>query len=272
MVYTQTYRPASLRNIVASSNRILVMAEAISCPHCDRKISLRAELAGQRVVCPHCKAPFVAPGFDASEDQAAAASRPAAAAAAGGGDFFADLSGAAPRTGASRSTASPSRPPARPPARATGRPTRRGAARKGPKKAPVEFYVLGGFAALIALLVVVVVAVKFSGEEAKPAANNAEGMKFGLTEPQRRQFFFKLVEAVDDFGTGDKCRAQWSELQKTYGVDDSATAKILDEGFDAGFGASFWPQPDNTTPAGKVRFKTWNAEKTQTGHYPMLNY
>ncbi len=137
---------------------------------------------------------------------------------------------------------------------------------------------MGGLAAAVVLVVaVVVIVLSMGGDEKKsagkkPTRNVDADTKFGLTEPERRQLFYDIIEAVDEFGTGDQCRKKWSQIQKKYNVDDSITAKVLDEGFDAGFGTTYWRQPDNVTPRGKVNFKNWNAEKTQTDHYPMLNY
>ena len=239
------------------------MAEAISCPHCDRKISLRAELSGRRVVCPHCKAPFVAPALDEAEGGAAAAPAPQAAGPESAGmDFLADLSGQKPGTGSPWS-----------PGSTTGTATRtanRTTTRKKSKKPPVELFILGGLAAAVVVVVAVaVVVLSTGGDEKRSNGKKAEvDTKFGLTEPQRRQLFYDLIGAVNQFGTGDKCRKKWSEIQEVYKVNDSITAKILDEGFDN----IDWRIPEYPTRDSRMNFKNWNAEKTQTGRYPMLNY
>jgi hypothetical protein len=37
------------------------MTQSVACPHCQRQLSIKDELAGNRLACPHCKGVFVAP-------------------------------------------------------------------------------------------------------------------------------------------------------------------------------------------------------------------
>ena len=37
------------------------MTQSVACPHCQRQLSLRDDLAGKRLACPHCKGEFLAP-------------------------------------------------------------------------------------------------------------------------------------------------------------------------------------------------------------------
>ena len=43
------------------------MSQSILCPHCQRQLSIRDELAGKRLSCPHCKKPFLAPAVKIPE-------------------------------------------------------------------------------------------------------------------------------------------------------------------------------------------------------------
>ncbi|MGO8689182.1 MAG: hypothetical protein ACLQLG_06075 [Thermoguttaceae bacterium] len=238
------------------------MAEAISCPHCDCQMALRAELAGQRVVCPHCKAAFVAPGAAAAEPAAAGPPSLTARAGAGSMDFLGDLRDTRPRsTGPSWSAGGNGPPP---------RPASLSPARKQAKKPPVEVLILGGLGAAVLVVGLIIVVVKFSGEDPKPPAttNNSvkEDIKFGLNLAQRKQLFFDLVEAVDKLGMGEPCQQRWRAIQQQYGVNNNAAAQILDEGFNS----NDWRIPEYPTTQSRINFKTWNAERTKTGHYPML--
>ena len=83
---------------------------------------------------------------------------------------------------------------------------------------------------------------------------------------QRKQLFFDLVEAVDKLGMGEPCQQRWRAIQQQYGVNNNAAAQILDEGFNS----NDWRIPEYPTTQSRINFKTWNAERTKTGHYPML--
>jgi hypothetical protein len=52
------------------------LSQVISCPNCEKKLSLRDELKGRTLVCPQCKGRFTAPSDETPEAEAAAVGTP----------------------------------------------------------------------------------------------------------------------------------------------------------------------------------------------------
>lgn len=235
------------------------MAQAISCPQCEGKLSLRPELSGKRVVCPHCKNPFVAPAVNGAGPVATV---PVAASAAGEMDFLDGLS-------ASTSRSSASRPVGKTTGRTPGTTTGVLGRSKAKKKPPTELYIYGGIGAAVVLLTIVIAAVMLGSVGDSTKSSVPENVKWGLRESQRRQLFYQLIESVDNLGVGDNCRKNWQRIEEHYGVDRDVAAKILDEGFTAGT----WREPDFPagTAAARANRKEWIRARGLTGdHDPLL--
>ena len=251
------------------------MATAISCPNCDCKMSVRSELAGQRVTCPHCKSPFLAPAADGAAGGAAAF--PAGGSSPAGTDFFSDLSSTTTRPSASRpngKAAGSSRGKAAGSSRGKSAGSSRGKTaggnRAAAKKLPIEWIIGGGVGAGLLLIILVLVMVMGGPSKGKHNSKNGKQtvVKFGLSESQRRKLFYDLYEAVDRCGVNDNCRQEWRNLEKRYGVDREAVAKILDEGMGgSGGGLSDWRLPDfpEGTPAARANRKQWIRERGLDG-------
>ncbi len=198
------------------------MAPSIFCPHCNGKLAIRDELAGKRVICPHCKTAFQAPAEAAAEESFA--------------DFFADLS--APATPRSPASGPPALTRAAPPPRKRpGPPPRPLAGTKIAKRGmkmnlPPTPYLLWGGAGLAVLILAI-------GGWAL-VSSYAPSLKYNLTQSQRKRLFYELVGAIDNLGyTNKACRTRWQELEDQFSVNNEATREILKEGFEHS-----WPQPN----------------------------
>ena len=248
------------------------MATAISCPNCDCKMSVRSELAGQRVTCPHCKSPFLAPAENGAGGRAGAASQ-SGGSDQGGMDFLSDLSSSPPRPSASRpagKTVGNSRGKtagnswAKTAGSSRGKPA--GGGLDKIKKLPMEWIVAGGVGAAL-LLIILLVVVFMSGSSHGGKHSN---VKYGLSEPQRKKLYYDLLDAVNNYGVSDEGRKAWRSIEKRYGVGRDVVAKVLDEGMSAGGPGSLntWPQPQ--FPAGNdagrfAKFKEWVRQRGLNG-------
>ena len=188
-------------------------------------LSLGGGLAGENVVCPSCKAAFEAP----AEVVPPAASGPPPL----------------PRT------ATPPRRPSPPPRPRVGKGIAQGGVKMSLPPAPPLIW---GGAGLVFLLLLVV--------GWTLVASEPSSVKFNLTQRQRKNLFFELVQAVDDSGhTSKACRARWRELQDQCRLDRAAAAAILKEGFDLG-----WKLPDfEHVGQGRANRREWIAERTRMG-------
>jgi hypothetical protein len=232
------------------------MGQPVACPNCQRKLSIRPDLEGKRVVCPSCKTAFF-PG-EANGDGAADADSLATESAVPGMEFL--LSGAKP--GTSEKRASGEKQPAKVESGSADRP-------KGKKK-PLELYVAGGVIGAVLVIAMVCVIIWWPKREKvkekesekkgfaiaaveKPKAVVPPPVKeeppvtlYGLEEDKRKRLFYLLIKAVDKHGMSTACKKEWEAIFKEYGVDSETGLKILEEGFTkiSRPGKSQWPQPD----------------------------
>jgi hypothetical protein len=237
------------------------VALVVTCPQCNRQLSLKADFAGKMVLCPSCKSTFLAP---ADEGEGPAADLPAAASASSGMDFLDDM----PRTSSRASTSTASftgktAPKGTTFAKTSGLPGRLKAKKK---KEPIELYIAGGVGGAIVLFAIVIYMMV-----ASPSASSAKkNVKYGLSESQRRELFYELIESVDNLGVSDNCRQNWQRIEAKFGVDSATTGKILNEGFIAGS----WREPDFPagTAAARANRKGWIAARGLDGSGdPLLN-
>jgi hypothetical protein len=132
---------------------------------------------------------------------------------------------------------------------------------KAKAKPPVGLIIAG-----IAGGVVVLLAILF-GLLALLDSAGKKNIRFGLTEGQRASIFFRLVEAIDNFGMGDSAKKAWRDIQAEYKIDRNITREILKEGF----ASPNWRQPDSPTAKAKAQRKAWVAARTPDGSRdPML--
>jgi hypothetical protein len=146
---------------------------------------------------------------------------------------------------------------------AAGRGGDKSAARRTTKaakadKIPMEYLIGGGVAA--GILVILLLIFTFSG-------GGLVGSR-GLSEGQRRHLFYEIFEAVDQLGVNDNCRQEFRRIEKKYGVNDAAVAKILNEGLSAAPGQlSNWRLPDfpEGTAAARANRKQWIHDRGPNG-------
>jgi phage FluMu protein Com len=229
------------------------LSREISCPHCNRKLSVRDELVGKRLACPQCKGKFDIPA-EAVESPADDTE----------GDFFDSLSAATPAQAARPAGRSPATPQKLKKAGAKGgAPAARLRRLAGPGGLkgipPLAWYIAGGAAAAILLIAIVVAAT-----HATPGGRKKAGVvKYGLSEAKRRQIFEELFRSVDQGGEEKATKNDWPKIAAGYKIDAAVLQKILDEGFDAG-----WEQPgfNNYTAEMKMNRVEWLKKHNQQQH------
>jgi hypothetical protein len=92
--------------------------------------------------------------------------------------------------------------------------------------------------------------------------------RWGKTEAERRNIFFDLLKAVDDYGMTPKGRKAWKEILARNEIDARVTLGILNEGFNT---FSNWEQPDGGGKASsRMNRINWIGERTRTMSEPML--
>lgn len=238
------------------------MGQAIVCPQCQQRLSLKSDLEGKRVVCPLCKTVFDAPATNGEQTDAVAdTDSQATDSSVPGMEFLSSLP--ATRTGTKPTSGQTS---AKQATVNTGRP-------KGKKKIPFELYVAGGAVLVLILIggIAAMMSVPPSGKKARvDKQEKAENIKYGMTELQRRRVFYHLIEFVDKYGMGEPCLKAWRQNVAEYGINNDTIVKILDEGF-----TNRWPEPD--FPAGNAAARKnrrdWIRTRTEMGGVePILKY
>jgi hypothetical protein len=229
-----------------------VMKQLTLCFHCQQKVAFKAELAGRRLVCPHCKQAFVAPSAvptstaETDATDAAESSEPEI-------DSQLFLSEFPPKSSTSA---------AKTPAAASGKGAVGGTATSAKKaQRPLGLYIglgVGGAVVVIGLLIALVMSLTGGG------IGGNQDIRYGLTRAKRKQVFMDLVTAADKHPAGDvrwrEIRDKaWGDVKKQYGIDVETAEKILDEGF-----TSDWKQPAPAgTAAGRMGRIAWIGKRTQ---------
>ena len=192
-------------------------------------------------------------------------------------DFLSSLPGKSSSSPAKKPA--PSRPSA--PARAPAVSLRVG----GSEISPMVLYVGGGAAALVLLIILIAVGVSMtsSGKSASSnqpnkvdhksrfnlpaAAPHVAVAKYGLSEKQRQQMFCDLMEAVDKYGMGERCKKEWLSIGADQKLSPDIVKKILQEGFDDG-----WEQPkfSNYTVKSKYNRLEWIKKRNESKTEPMF--
>ncbi len=253
------------------------MSRVISCPQCQRKLSVRSEFQGRRLACPKCKATFEV----SEEAESAPADDPTNGLdiepEGGETDFFADLASAslpARPTAAKSAAAKPQAAAGKKAAAAKAKPAaakaktvlRTAAARrqKSKTRSLKGWYIGGGVAGV--LLVVVAIALLWT----EGGASGHGSIKWGLGEGTRRDIYFDMMRAVDTYGMGDTSKKEWNRIAGDAGIDMDTMAKILDEGFDS---KCTWGQPSfaNYDATKKANRMEWIKARIQTHSEPMLH-
>ena len=248
------------------------MSRVISCPQCQRKLSVRSEFQGRRLACPKCKAKFEV----SEESDSSAADDPTNELALepepGEADFFAGLGSASP----------PAKPAAAKPQAATGKKAaaakakaaaarakaaRRTAVAAGRQKwraVPLTtWYIATGAAAVV--VIAVAIALLYEGQ-----TSGRGSIKWGLGERRRCDIYFDAMRAIDTYGMGDTCKKEWRRIAADAGIDMDILGKILDEGFDS---KCTWGQPSfaNYDAEKKAHRMEWIKARIQTHGEPMLH-
>jgi len=258
------------------------VSQVIACPNCDKKLAVKDELKGRALICPQCKGRFTVP---ADEPQSAAEvfdiiSDKAPTPGGSDIDFFESLA-PSPVPAAAKTatkTASASRPAAtaRPTAtQASAAPvdlgaTRAAASRAKNKDEQMMIYIGGGIAAAVVVVVLIVLIVK--GMPSSPPNRvvkkpKNENIRFGM----RKEFFQKLLHAVDENGVCKECRDEWVRLgrENEPKLNDSQISDVLKEGMDQG-----WEQPAlpaTTVQKQKTNRREWIRAMTETQREPIMS-
>ena len=234
------------------------MSLAISCPYCQRQLSIQNELVGKQLICPQCHGAFAVP-VEVSEELAVSADSSSHEpdqpldSGAPSMDFLANLPGAATEK----------KPASKRPvvaARAVSRPVRS----KAGGNPQMGLYIGAGIAVAVGLLIIIgVVLTSSSGGKQAKVLN----VKYGLSEGQRKKMFCDLMEAVDTFGEGPACKQEWQKIGAEHHLANDVVAKVLEEGFQSG-----WPQPafSNYTAKSKANRVGWLKRRNELHAEPMF--
>jgi uncharacterized protein YbaR (Trm112 family) len=258
------------------------VAEIVSCPHCELKLSLKTGLKGQRLACPKCKGQFTVPNDVDSNDRITGElgyldtapetneSSASASDADGGMDFLSEVTGGSPqnipvtRLRASTSSAllrgatTASKPGSGP--RSSAIKSR--SSKKQDSMMPV--YIIGGIGIGLVLFIIGVFALNNS--PAKPP----EELHLGLTERTRRAVFKELIKSVDNYGMSKACVNDWRETGARYKLGDKEIEDILSEGFDAN---PSWdvPQFDHASANSRSNRQEWIKKRTEMKREPQFH-
>jgi hypothetical protein len=265
-----------------------LVSQVITCPQCDKKLALRDELKGRKLICPQCKGRFTAPtdeGDPSSETFDSTSDNPAPA--DGSAMAFLDGLASAPGPAAAKTpakTSSTVRPAtaARPSAgkaasaaaTASTAPVDLGASRvaaiQAKKKKDSQkmlIYIGGGVAAAVLAVIILVAAVMSFPSSGGPKGKN-ENIRFGLTESKRKQLFSDLFHAVDVNGVSKECQTEWRRLGGELNLNDQQISAVLQEGRD-----NNWEQPAfvvTTDQKQKQNRIEWIRTMTTTKREPIM--
>jgi hypothetical protein len=217
------------------------VSRVITCPHCQKKLSVKDDFQGRRLACPQCKGTFDAP----SDGSAGAAAGPEA-------DFFAGL-GAGDAGGGKKSASGKAAVAARTPAGPS-----RSKTKAGKPNPLLGVYIAGGVGAVV--IIAVLASMMSSGPSPKPT-------KWGLTEGQRLHVFQDAIRAVDEFGMGESCKKDWKQLEEKAKITDEALKAILEEGFKAGWEQPEWGNYDATKKSHRME---WTKRRNELRREPLM--
>ncbi|MGA2619246.1 MAG: hypothetical protein ABSF26_16685 [Thermoguttaceae bacterium] len=236
------------------------VSRVISCPQCQRKLSVRSEFQGRRLACPKCKATFEVPEESGSDPADDPTNELAIEPESGETDFFADLSSASlPVKKPAAAKAKTARARAKPAPRTVAAPGRQ----KSKARSLKAWYIGGGVAAM--LLVALAIVLLYEGE-----TSGGGSVKWGLGEGTRCRIYHEMIRAIDAYGMGDTSKKEWKRIAADEGIDMDIMARILDEGFDP---KCKWLLPEfaNYDAEKKAHRMEWIKARIQTHGEPMFH-